>query len=363
MRLFLNPAVRRDGAFRGLFSENEYEQLRAYVSAHPEHQPTPLVPLNSTATAMDVAALHAKDETHRYGLNAFKITGVSYAVERLGADATRPGLVCATAGNHGRAVARVGRQKGVPCTIFLPLARTSDPIEARTRTARVESMREDGATVIEVAGSYEDAVRRATGFGRESGATVVSDTSWDGYEQIPRWIMAGYTQIFEEASRQWDEPPGVVVLQGGVGGLVCAGASWFAAHYGAHRPFIIAAEPERAACLLESAEAGRPTVVGGSLETIMAGLRCAEPSPLAWPTIAAGVDAFVTVSDSEAVDMMIRLAGAPDEERIDAGPSGVCGLAALREIALGPQRDRWRSITRLDTRARVLVVISEGASG
>src|SRR5688572_2873463 len=204
MRLFLNPAVRRDGTFRGLFTEAEYAELRAYASTHQKHPPTPLVRLTTMAADSGVETIHAKNETSRHGVNAFKITGVSYAVERLGAAALSRGLVCATAGNHGRAVARVARHKGAPCTVFLPVAHTADPIERRTRAARVNAMREDSATVIEVDGTYEEAVRRASAFGAQSGATVVSDTSWEGYEQIPRWIMTGYTQLFEEASLQWD---------------------------------------------------------------------------------------------------------------------------------------------------------------
>ena len=365
MHFFLNPAVRRDATFRGLFSEADYGDVRSYAAAHPDLSSTPLKRLETTARECGLEAIYAKDETRRQGVNAFKITGVSYAVERIGAEAARQGLVCATAGNHGRAVARVARQKGVPCTVFLPVARTADPIEQQTRRSRVDAMREDGATVVEVDGTYEEAVGQAAAFGARTGATVVSDTSWTGYEQIPRWIMAGYTQLFEEASHQWDVRPDIVVVQGGVGGLVCAAVSWFAARYGAGRPFMVAAEPEQAACLLESARVGAATTIAGRLDTIMAGLRCAEPSPLAWPVIAAGVDAFVTVSDSNAVDTMTTLA---EHERIDAGPSGVCGLAALRGIALAPElnhlrADPVRSIARLDTGTRALVVITEGALG
>lgn len=364
MCVFLNPAVRRDDTFRGLFSEDEYRDLRDYASArtpHPDLSPTPLTRLETFARALGVGTIYAKDETHRHGVNAFKITGVSYAVERLSADEARRGLVCATAGNHGRAVARVARQQHVPCTVFLPVARTADPIEQQTRRARVDAMRNDGAEVREVDGTYEEAVRRAADFGAQSGATVVSDTSWEGYEQIPRWIMAGYTQLFEEASHQWESPPDIVVVQGEVGGLVCAAVSWFASRYGARRPFIIAAEPEHAACLLASARTGAATAITGSLDTIMAGLRCAEPSPLAWPTIAAGVDAFVTVTDARVVEVMTGLAGSGPSERIDAGPSGVCGLAALRDIALAPELAELRSIAELDARTRALVVITEGS--
>jgi diaminopropionate ammonia-lyase family len=248
----------------------------------------------------------------------------------------------------------------VPCTVFVPALRRSDPLEIRTRNARVEAMRADGATVIDVDGTYEDAVRTAAAFGEASGGTIVSDTSWDGYEQIPRWIMAGYTHILEEASAQWTAPPTLVIVQGGVGGLVCAAASWFAHRFGEERPYFVAAEPENAACLMRSAEAGRPVTIDGSLDTIMAGLRCAEPSPAAWPSIAAGVDAFVTVSDAAAIDAMRVLSAGSDDERIDAGPSGACGIAALIAIARAPELQDVRSTVRLDRNTRALAIVTEG---
>src|SRR5687768_2078168 len=205
MPFFLNPVVRRDDTFRGLFSDDEYRYVRAFFDSPQTslHSPTPLTQLDGIANALGIATIDAKNETRRQDVGAFKILGVSYAVNRIGDDAARRGLVCATAGNHGRAVARVARQKGVPCTIFLPVARTSDPLEQRTRDSRVLAMRQDDATVVEVDGTYEEAVQRAAAFGAQTGATIVSDTSWDGYEQIPGWIMAGYTQLFEEASQQW----------------------------------------------------------------------------------------------------------------------------------------------------------------
>jgi diaminopropionate ammonia-lyase len=362
MHWFLNPAVRRDDTFRGLFSDVEYREVCAYFDAHPDFSPTPLKRLGAIAGSCAVGSIYAKDETDRAGVNAFKITGVSYAVERIDAAAIRRGLVCATAGNHGRAVARVAKQKGVPCTVFLPVAHTTDPLEGRTRRARVDAMREDGATVAEVDGTYEAATLRAAAFGTRTGATIVSDTSWHGYEQIPRWIMAGYTRLFEEASRQWDARPDVVVVQGGVGGLVCAAVSWFAARYAADRPFIVAAEPSEAACLLESARSGSATTIGGSLNTIMAGLRCAEPSPLAWPVIAQGVDAFVRVADAGAVETMAALAESPEAERIHAGPSGACGLAAVCDLARAPHLSELRSaIPGFGAQTRVLVAITEGS--
>ena len=360
MRCFLNSSVRRDDGFRGLFADEEYRDVHAYFAGHPELPPTPLTSLRAAARDFGLAAVDAKDETHRFGVNAFKILGVRYAVHRLGDDAARLGLVCATTGNHGRAVARVARQKNVPCTVFVPVARTSDVVERQTRASRVAAMRDDDARVVEVDGTYEEAVRRAAAFGSDAGATVVSDTSWDGYQQIPRWIMAGYTQLFEQAFSLWDSPPGLVIVQGGVGGLVCAAASWFAWRFGAERPFLVAAEPEHAACLLASARAGGPVTIDSTLDTIMAGLRCAEPSPAAWPAIAAGIDAFVTVPDAGAVEAMALLRSSDKRERIEAGPSGACGLAALQGLALSPALAALRSVARMTSSTRALVVVTEG---
>lgn len=361
MRAVLNPSVRRDGEFTGLFAEEEYRDVHAYYAAHPELPPTPLRQLRTLAAAVGVGAIDAKDETHRFGVNAFKIVGVRYAVHRLGDDAARRGLVCATAGNHGRAVARVARQKHVPCTVFLPAARTSDPIEQQTRAARVAAMHGDGASIVEVDDSYEEAVARAAAHGRTTGATILSDTSWEGYEDIPRWIMAGYTQLFEEAASQWDSVPDVVLVQGGVGGLVCAAASWFAWRFGARRPFMIACEPDAAACLLESASAGRLTTVTSDLDTIMAGLRCATPSPAAWSAIASGIDAFVSIPDARALETIAELAALPREEAILAGPSGVCGIASLRPLLSHDAFADVRRAAALDRSTRVLTVITEGA--
>jgi diaminopropionate ammonia-lyase len=359
-----NPGVRRDDRYRGLFADEDYRDVHAYFADHPELAPTPLKSLRSLAADLGIESVLAKDETHRFGINAFKIVGVRYAVHRLGDEAAARGLVCATAGNHGRAVAHVSRQKHLRCTVFVPTERGPVPGGAQhpgTGTfSRVDAMREDGATVIEVDGTYEDAVRAAAAFGKQTGATVVSDTSWDGYEQIPRWIMAGYTQILEEASSQWHAPPTVVIVQGGVGGLVCAAASWFAFKFGHDRPFFVAAEPENAACLMMSAKAGHPVTIGGSLDTIMAGLRCAEPSPAAWPAISAGVDGFVTVSDAAVIAAMRIMSAAPGDERIDAGPSGACGLAALIAIARSPELAAVRSTAGLDRSTRAFVIVTEG---
>lgn len=357
LRYCLNASVLRDDGFGGLFSDEEYRDVHEYYAVHPELPPTPLRSLPHLAAALGVATVDAKDESRRFGLTSFKIMGVRYAAHRLGLHRLARGLVCATAGNHGRAVARVAREKGVPCSVFVPAARTVAEIDGATRAARVAGMKQDGATVIEVDGPYEVAVRRAAAHGEQTGATILSDTSWPGYDEIPRWIMAGYTQIFEEAYGKWDRVPDVVLVQGGVGGLLCAAASWFAWRFGAARPFLIACEPEHAACLLESARAGGLVSLDGDLPTIMAGLRCAKPSPAAWPAIAAGVDAFVSVADERAIDAMGHL----QQERppIAGGPSGACGVAALAALCHDDALEPVRSACGMDRSTRALVVLTE----
>ncbi len=357
MQYWLNPAVRRDGLFTGLFTDDEYRAVEAYYASQRHLAPTPLRRASTLAARLDLARVDIKDESHRFGLSAFKITGARYAAHRLGHGVAR-GLVCATAGNHGRAVARVAAEQRVPCTIFVPAARTIDDAERATRQRRIRDMQEDGATVVEVDGSYEDAVRRAAAHGESTGAAVVSDVSWPGYEAIPRSIMAGYTHILEEAAAQWEHAPDVVFVQGGVGGLVCAAASWLARRFRAERPRLVACEPDGAACLLESARAGAPAALAGELRTIMAGLRCAAPSPLAWPAIADGVDAFVSVPDGLALEAMRRLLD--EAPPITAGPSGACGVAALIAVAGAPELAAIRTACGWGRSTRVLAIVTEG---
>lgn len=394
MRALLNPAVRRDARFRGLFSAGDYAAVEAFYESRPSLPPTRLAELPLLAASLGLGAVMVKDESERFGLSAFKSLGARYAMERLGRATMAAGVVCATAGNHGRAVARTARDMGVPCTVLVPAPAPEAGLEERAvRDARVAGMRADGAEVIDVPGSYEEAVERAVAHANKTGATIISDTASRGGtpphqnlpddESVPRDIMAGYTRLFTEASRQWIAPPDVVVVQGGVGGLVCAAASWFAFHVGAERPFLIACEPDDSACLLESARAGGPVRLGLSPRssrmnarrsrrggtafrvpaiqtTIMAGLRCAQPSYAAWPTVRDGVDAFMSIPDSFALRAMESLAGGSGDPRIDAGPSGACGVGALIAVASEPVLHEVRNACGLGRSTRVLAVVTEG---
>jgi diaminopropionate ammonia-lyase len=364
MQTYLNTSVRRDSAFRGHFDPSDIGRVQQFYDARPELPQAPLVRLTAAALSLGLTDLYVQDETHRFGLEAFKITGAMYAVHSLMSRGTPPSaIVCATAGNHGRAAAHAARRARIPCTVFVPaIAPDAPDVERATRSGRIAAMRSDGATTIDVDGSYEEAVRAAADFADRSGATVVSDTAWEGYDEIPRLIMLGYTRVLEEASRQWPAPPDIVFVQGGVGGLVCAAVNWFAARHRERRPTIVACEPDSHACLLASARAGALVDLGEATDghtTIMAGLRCATPSPAAWPAIQAGVDAFVSIPDAftlEAVEMLRRPPGA--DPAIAAGPSGGCGLGALlavlREDGGEPIRHGWR----LES-TRAMVVVTE----
>lgn len=293
--MFLNPRRRPD--FRGMFDGTEYADVARFYDGR---EPTPL---------HVVGNMLVKDESSRFGLNAFKVVGVEYAMAKLGL-APGTAVTCASAGNFGRAVAHVGRRMGLPVRVYMSNATARGPREA------IES---EGAEVVLVDGTYDDAVRRM----RDDGALVVSDTAWPGNEEIPRLIMLGYTRIMEEARRQWPAAPSVVVVQAGVGGLAAAVVSWLCNQ--APDVFSICVEPASANPLMRSAEAGRAVNVTTPIHTIMAGLGCAEPSSIAVQPLIDGCHAFMTIDDDETRAAMRELA----KHGIVAGPSGAAGAAAL----------------------------------
>lgn len=331
----LNPKARHTHN-RGLFSAADYAALRKFYDAQPALAPTPLRELPHFAASLGVGRLFVKDESHRFGLNAFKVLGVRYAVEQLRNSAQLRTLTCATAGNHGRAVAHVARELGLEARIYIP---------AHSERERIDAIASEGAAVVVIDGTYEDAVRTCAADAARHRWTIVSDTGWPGYEEIPRTIMLGYTRLFDECASAGVpvfSDRAIVIVQAGVGGLAAAALSWMTFNCGDQRPFTIVAEPESAACVMSSLKAGYPHAVSGRPDTIMAGLRCAEISTAAWPALTLA-DACVTVTDDETRGAMRRLAEpTAADPAISAGPSGACGLAALmallREDALAAVR-------------------------
>ncbi len=302
--------------------------------ALPGYRPTPVRDLPALAAEAGVAAVALKDESDRLGLPAFKILGASWAVER----ALRDGagvhtLVAASAGNHGRAVARAAAARGLTCRVFLP---------ARALAVRREAIASEGAEVVVVDGSYEDAVAQAEAAGAADGCCLIADV---GNSDPARWVIDGYQTLFDEAAAQAEYD--VIVVPVGVGSLAAA-----AARHGAHAgASVIGVEPATAACLAASLRAGRPSRVP-TPGTVMAGLDCAEVSAAAWPTLRAGIDAAVTVTDDQVRAAMDDL----DRSGLTIGESGAAPLAALRVLA--GQRS-----SLITAASRVLLIATEGRTG
>jgi diaminopropionate ammonia-lyase len=304
----------------------------------PGYKPTPLRELPALAAELGLGSVLVKDESNRLGLPAFKVLGASWAVER--ALRERPDahtLVAASAGNHGRAVARVAAWRGMRCRVFLP---------ARSSEARRGAIAAEGAEVVVVDGSYEEAVERAIREAREPGALLVADVGADG---TAAWVIDGYATLFEEAASQGDF--GLLLVPVGVGSLAAA-----AARFGAARGIpVIGVEPEAAACLTASLAAGEPVAVP-TPGTSMAGLDCAEVSAAAWPSLLRGVSGTVTVSDAEARAAMRELAGSG----LAIGDCGAAPLAALRILVRDPACSALRAAVGLSPASRVLLVATEG---
>lgn len=322
-----------------------YEAARAAITAWPGYAPTPLVALPSLAAEGGVASLHLKDESRRFGLASFKALGGAYAVARQVALHGRGITVaCATDGNHGRSVAWGAARAGCRAVIF---------VHETVSEARAQAIAAYGAEVRRTAGTYDDSVRIAAATAAREGWIVVSDTSYPGYTTIPTDVMQGYRLMVAEAFAALPAPPTHVFIQGGVGGVAAAVTAQAAIEAPAAR--VIVAEPDRAACLLASARAGRPTAVTGALDTIMAGLACGEPSLLAWAELDRNAFAFGCVPDDDVAPLMRRLSGLG----VVAGESAVAGLALLLRAAADPAA---RAALGLDPQARVLAFSTEGAT-
>ncbi|MCC6365935.1 MAG: pyridoxal-phosphate dependent enzyme [Bryobacterales bacterium] len=329
-----------------MFSAEEYADVEEFYA---QERPTMLHTFPSLAEKLGLGELMVKEETSRQGLPAFKVLGVKYAVERLRREGRLPPdavVACATDGNHGRAVARVAARLGMEAHIFLP---------AHASERRIESIRGEGAHVHLAVGNYDEAVRQAARESQAHGWVLLSDTSWPGYEEIPRWVMAGYTHILAEASRQWIEPPDVVFVQAGVGGLACGAGSWFAQQFGKWRPFLALCQAANAACIVERARRGVAVRLEGGLETVMDCLSAGEVSYAAWPVIERLYDAYVGVEEEEAVEA----AGVLRENGIPAGYSGACGFAALWATMRQENMAGLRAAAGMGKGTRAMVIVTE----
>ncbi|MCU1375950.1 MAG: threonine dehydratase [Actinomycetia bacterium] len=320
----------------------------------PGYAPTPLREAPELAAAAGVGRVLVKDESNRMGLPAFKILGASWATYRallehldlplgtplddlVGTDVV---LTTATDGNHGRAVAFMAKRLGIPAKIFVP---------AGTTDARIDAILGEGATCTVVDGSYEDAVATAAA----TGDLVVSDTSWPGYETVPAWVIEGYATIFEEIG---DVVPDVVLVPLGVGALGAAVTQWYRCRGLATR--LVGVEPDDADCVLASVAAGEMVEVPGPHRSIMAGLNCGRPSPVAWPWVSNGFDGFLAIDDDAARAGMRALAA----EGIISGETGAAGAGALLTVTAGKGDDDAVEALSVGPDSTVLLLSTEGAT-
>jgi diaminopropionate ammonia-lyase len=302
------------------------------------YRATPLRELPGLAAELGLGAVALKDESDRFGLPAFKVLGASWATER--ALREHPGvhtLVAASAGNHGRAVAHVAASRGLRCRVFLP---------DRAAPARRDAIAGEGAEVVIVDGTYEEAVARATAEASEPGVFELADVGASGPAS---WVIDGYATLFAELERPFD----VLLVPVGVGSFAAAAAR-FGAQAGAT---VVGVEPVTAACLTASLAAGAPTPVP-TPGTSMAGMDCAEVSEAAWPTLRTGIRGTLTVDDAEARSAMRELAVAG----LAIGDCGAAPLAALRALVGDPDAAALRDAARLGPASRVLLVATEGAT-
>ena len=368
-------ATRRSGdaAYRVLTSD-DFATARAEVTAWDGYEPTPLHSLGALAQAIGVEEVLYKHEGPRFGLGSFKALGGSYAAlrvlqreisRRLGRDvdledirngrlsgeAAKITLVSATDGNHGRSLAWGCQRFGAPCRIY---------IHAEVSEGRAQAMRDLGATVVRIDGDYDASVDLARSDAEANGWFVVSDTSWPGYTDPPRDVMSGYGVMTKEICEALEKPPTHVFLQGGVGGLAAGVAAGMRQHWGDDAPRVVVVEPELAACLFKSAKAGEMRTFEIERETIMAGLSCGEPSPLAWEILSEEASDFVTIPD-HLVAPTVRLLARPlaGDPAIEAGESAVAGLSAL---IVAMSDTTLAAKLGLDASSRVVLIGSEGVT-
>lgn len=365
-----------------LFMNSEIvEKVRSFHKSFPEYKETPIHSLKHLSKQFGVSNIWVKDESYRFGLNAFKVLGGSYAVgkylaERLNVDISELSFeklrskevkeqlgditfVTATDGNHGRGIAWAANQLGQQSVVYMPKGSSE---------IRLNNIKNEGAEAYITELNYDDTVRMASEKAKENGWILVQDTAWDGYEEIPTWIMQGYVTIIDEAMEQLAEAgedrPTHVFLQAGVGSFAGSMLGYLAEKFGEERPITVIVEPEQANCLYKSIKIGdgNPHAVTGSLNTIMAGLACGEPSKTSWSILKDFANVFVSCPDYIAA-RGIRILANPlgDDQKIVSGESGAAvGVGLVSLLAENETLLEMKDSIRLNENSKILIISTEG---
>jgi len=352
--------------------------IRNFHKSFPQYGVTPLVSLEKLAGELGVGGIYIKDESYRFGLNSFKALGCTYALagyiaQRLGIPvqeldygslpeaAAKLGeftFFAATDGNHGRAVAWAARELGQKAVIFM---------NKGCPQVRLDHIKREGAEASISDLNYDDTIRYVTELAAKTpNSVIVQDTAWEGYEDIPGWIMQGYAVMALEACQQLREKnitPTHMMIQAGVGAFAGSAQAYVSNFYGENDPVSFVVEPDVADCYYRSAERGdgEPVNVGGDMKTIMAGLACGEPSLLSWDILKNKSDFFVTIGDNHAANAM-RLLGAPvpGDDRVISGESGASGMGFLLELLTSDDLASLREQSGINKDSQFLLFSTEG---
>lgn len=363
-----------NGETSHIFSRNQAQQARRFHQKLTGYKPTPLHSLEKLAEIFGVKSILVKDESQRFGLNAFKMLGGAYAIAQLLCEkynldindfsfeifksSIKENMTFATTtdGNHGRGVAWAARQLGQKAVIYMPKGSAQE---------RVDAIINLGAECIVTEMNYDDTVRYTMQIAQKNGWEVVQDTAWKGYTKVPTWIMQGYATLADEAVEQMTglgiDRPTHVFLQAGVGAMAGGVLGYLVDVYGAKNLHSVIVEPELADCLYRSAVDGQIVNVGGSMATIMAGLACGEPNPLGWDLLRKCATQFISCEDNVAA-LGMRVLGNPagSDPRIVSGESGAISVGILAAIHFHPQRELLMKKLGLDSHSVVLAISTEG---
>ena len=370
-----NPAKAKE-----MFPIERAREAQNFHRQIPGYNMTPLAALPHLAHMLGIGGIYVKDESQRLQMRSFKVMGGSYAVYRLVkqilgredeeltfeyliSEECRKALgntvLCsATDGNHGRGLAWACEKLHLPCKIY---------VHSETSQARIDAIAKFGAEVTVVNGNYDDAVRQAAADAAANGWYVVSDTSWPGYEKVPTWIMQGYNSILLEAQEQFAGmgivKPTHVFVQAGVGAMAASVVGFYSALFPNDPPMFVVVEPDQAACVYESIAAGdgKCHSVKGDLNTIMAGLACGDPSPIAFDILRDNADVFIQVPDNVAARGM-RILGCPlnGDPMVVSGESGAVPLGTLFALLTDDIDPELKDVLKLDQNSRVFMVNTEG---
>lgn len=377
----VNTMPKTDDRQLPVMAITEVKKARTFHESFPQYTTTPLAKLDSMASYLGLQEVYVKDESYRFGLNAFKVLGGSFAMARYIAKQTgkdvselpynvltseelrnefgQATFFTATDGNHGRGVAWAANKLGQKAVVFMPKGST----ETRLKNIQKENAI---ATIEEV--NYDECVRMAAAAAAKTpNGVVVQDTAWDGYEEIPAWIMQGYGTMAMEADEQLTaygcDRPTHVFVQAGVGSLAGAVQGYFANRFPENPPKVVVVEADVAACLYKGAKTGDGSIqiVDGDMQTIMAGLACGEPNTISWDILRNHVDTFVSAPDWAAAKGM-RMLSAPikGDPQVVSGESGAAPFGVLACIMLMDEYKELREHLGLDENSRVLLFSTEG---